>query len=85
MTAQNPENSRCGDASAHRPAFFLPSSMVPSWHPGPSGGEPALKAAGRDALLTLERDIRFPLLLISAANHVIFGFGSLLETGAQCK
>lgn len=36
----------------------------------------SLRAAGRAALLTVERDIRFPLLLISAANHVILGFGS---------
>lgn len=41
--------------------------------------EPAQK------LLAVDTLIRFPLLLISAANHLIFGFGSLLETGAQCK
>lgn len=41
--------------------------------------EPAQK------LLAVDTLIRFPLLLLSAPNHLIFGFGSLLETGAQCK
>lgn len=79
----------CASAEPRSPPSIIDGSQLTvtkaSWHLGPSGREPALKAAGRAALLTLERYIRFPLLLISAANHIIFGFGSLLETGAQCK
>lgn len=49
-----------------------------SWHLGASGQGPAVEAAGRAAMRTLERERererRLPLLLLSAANHVSFGF-----------
>lgn len=42
----------------------------------PRGGGAGGRAAGRAARLAVERGIRCPLLLISAANHVVLGLGS---------
>lgn len=73
------------ECASAEPCSPLSSVTKASWHLRPSGRGPALKAAGRAVPLTLQRYITFPLLLISAANHVIFGSDSLHETRARCK